>query len=50
MSPPASLLVREAGGYVSDPENGGDPLASGNVLAANDHLHSSLQSMLAQAS
>ena len=44
------LLVREAGGYVSDPENGGDPLASGNVLAANDHLHSSLQSMLAQAS
>ena len=44
------LLVREAGGYVSDPENGGDPLASGNVLAANDHLHSSLQSILAQAS
>ena len=44
------LLVREAGGYVSDPENGGDPLASGNVLAANDHLHSPLQSMLAQAS
>ena len=44
------LLVREAGGYVSDPESDGDPLASGNVLAANDHLHSSLQSMLAQAS
>jgi myo-inositol-1(or 4)-monophosphatase len=44
------LLVREAGGYVSNPENGGDPLGSGNVLAANDHLHSSLQSTLAQAS
>jgi myo-inositol-1(or 4)-monophosphatase len=44
------LLVREAGGYVSEPENGGDPLASGNVLAANDHLHAPLQSMLAQAS
>jgi len=44
------LLVREAGGYVSDPENGGDPLASGNVLAANDHLHAPLQSMLAEAS
>ena len=44
------LLVREAGGYVSDPDDRGDPLASGNVLAANDHLHSSLQSMLAQAS
>jgi myo-inositol-1(or 4)-monophosphatase len=44
------LLVREAGGYVSDPDDDRDPLASGNVLAANDHLHSPLQSMLAQAS
>ena len=44
------LLVREAGGYVSDPENDGDPVASGNILAANDHLHASLQSMLVQVS
>ena len=42
------LLVREAGGYVSDPESEGDPLASGNVLAANDQLHASLHSMLAK--
>ncbi|MGH7068617.1 MAG: inositol monophosphatase family protein, partial [Acetobacteraceae bacterium] len=32
------LLVREAGGFVSDPA-GGDPLASGNVIAANPLLH-----------
>ena len=43
------LLVREAGGYISDPESGGDPLASGNVLAANDHLHAGLQAALARA-
>ena len=42
------LLVREAGGYVSDPENDGDPVASGNILAANDHLHGPLHSMLVQ--
>ncbi|MGH7051495.1 MAG: inositol monophosphatase family protein [Acetobacteraceae bacterium] len=32
------LLVREAGGFISDPA-GGDPLASGNVVAANPPLH-----------
>jgi len=43
------LLVREAGGYISEPAGSGDPLATGNVLAANDHLHSGLQSLLAEA-
>ena len=43
------LLVREAGGYVSEPAGSGDPLTSGNVLAANDHLHPGLQSLLAEA-
>jgi myo-inositol-1(or 4)-monophosphatase len=33
------LLVREAGGYVSEPTGGHDMLRTGNVLAANDHLH-----------
>jgi myo-inositol-1(or 4)-monophosphatase len=42
------LLVREAGGYVSEPASQGDPLASGNILAANDHLHATLHSMLAE--
>ncbi len=32
------LLVREAGGFASDPA-GGDPLASGDVVAANPPLH-----------
>jgi myo-inositol-1(or 4)-monophosphatase len=33
------LLVREAGGYVSDLAGGHDMMAKGEVLAANDHLH-----------
>jgi myo-inositol-1(or 4)-monophosphatase len=32
------LLVREAGGFVTDP-NGGDPRDTGDVVAANPHLH-----------
>ncbi|MGH7118870.1 MAG: inositol monophosphatase family protein [Acetobacteraceae bacterium] len=35
------LLVREAGGFASDPA-GGDPLASGDVVAANPALHARL--------
>jgi myo-inositol-1(or 4)-monophosphatase len=32
------LLVREAGGFVSDP-NGQDPRETGDLIAANPHLH-----------
>src|SRR6202521_4714611 len=39
------LLVREAGGYVSDLAGGHDMLASGDILAANDHLHLPLGSL-----
>ncbi len=39
------LLVREAGGFVTD-EKGGDPLASGNVVAANPHLHPRLREIV----
>jgi myo-inositol-1(or 4)-monophosphatase len=42
------LLVREAGGYVTDFEAGHDVLKTGNVLAANDHLHLPLGRMLRQ--
>jgi myo-inositol-1(or 4)-monophosphatase len=42
------LLVREAGGYATDPE-GGDPLDSGNIVAANPHLHPILRSTVSQA-
>lgn len=43
------LLVREAGGYVSDIAGGHAMLASGDVLAANDHLHLPLARLLKQA-
>jgi myo-inositol-1(or 4)-monophosphatase len=33
------LLVREAGGYVSDMAGSHNMLTTGDVLAANDHLH-----------
>ena len=43
------LLVREAGGYLSEPDGGEDPMSSGDVLAANDHLHGLLQGALREA-
>ena len=43
------LLVREAGGYVSEPDGGEDSMASGDVLAANDQLHRILQRALLHA-
>ncbi len=43
------VLVREAGGYVSDLGGGDDPMASGNTLAANDHLHDSIGRLLRRA-
>src|ERR1700739_2307684 len=44
------LLVKEAGGYCSEPDGSGhDMLASGNLLAANDHLHLPLGRLMRQA-
>jgi len=44
------LLVKEAGGYCSEPDGSGhDMLASGDVLAANDHLHLPLGRLMRQA-
>jgi myo-inositol-1(or 4)-monophosphatase len=43
------LLVREAGGYISEPDGEGNPAVSGDVLAANDHLHGPLLRILRQA-
>lgn len=42
------LLVREAGGFATDPR-GGNPLETGNVVAANPHLHAALQATVAGA-
>jgi myo-inositol-1(or 4)-monophosphatase len=43
------LLVREAGGFVTDFRGGDRALATGQVLAANDQLHSKLHKLVAGA-
>ena len=43
------ILVKEAGGYVSDLDGGHNMLESGNILAANDHLHLALGNLLRSA-
>ncbi|MGH6960557.1 MAG: inositol monophosphatase family protein [Dongiaceae bacterium] len=43
------VLVREAGGYVSDLDGRDDLLTTGNTLAANDHLHKSIGRLLRSA-
>ncbi len=43
------LLVREAGGYVSDLAGGHGMMTSGDILAANDHLHLPLAVLLKEA-
>ncbi len=40
------IIVREAGGYVSEIEGGEAMLASGSVLAANDRLHGEISRLL----
>jgi len=39
------LLVREAGGFATDPQDG-EPRETGHVVAANTHLHSKLRSVV----
>jgi len=43
------LLVREAGGFVTDFRGGSEPIERREVLAANDVLHSKLHKVLANA-
>ncbi|HEV8014288.1 MAG TPA: inositol monophosphatase family protein [Stellaceae bacterium] len=43
------LLVREAGGYVTDMSGGHNMLVSGDIIAANDHLHMPLTRLLTPA-
>lgn len=44
-----SLLVREAGGHVTEPDGGDDVVGSGNVLATNERLHPRMLTMLRRA-
>ncbi len=43
------VLVREAGGFVSDHDRGHGMMGSGDILAANDHLHAPLAAILREA-
>jgi myo-inositol-1(or 4)-monophosphatase len=43
------VLVREAGGYVTDFRGGEAGVANGQILAANDQLHNRLHKLLAGA-
>ena len=43
------LLVREAGGYVTEIDGGNDMLESGSVLAASDLLHPEIGKVLKAA-
>ena len=40
------IIVREAGGYVTDMDGGHTMLTTGDVLAANDHVHQPLAQLL----
>jgi myo-inositol-1(or 4)-monophosphatase len=41
------VIVREAGGYATDPA-GGDPRPSGDMVAANPHLHARLREVVTE--
>jgi myo-inositol-1(or 4)-monophosphatase len=43
------LLVREAGGYVTDFRGADKALETGQVLAANDQVHSKLHKLVANS-
>jgi myo-inositol-1(or 4)-monophosphatase len=43
------LMVKEAGGFVSDLSGGQTMMASGEVLAASDHLHLPLAALIKDA-
>ncbi len=44
------LLVKEAGGYVTETDGGGNPIETGSILATNEVIHSDLQKALKDAS
>jgi myo-inositol-1(or 4)-monophosphatase len=43
------VLVREAGGYVTEIDGGADMLATGSTFAANAHLHEPIGRLLRAA-
>ena len=47
--PPASLLVREAGGYATDVDGGHTMFETGSIVAGNQAVHKALLEVLAGA-
>jgi myo-inositol-1(or 4)-monophosphatase len=43
------ILIREAGGYVSDADGGSDPMTKGTIACGNEVLHRELLKLLKQA-
>lgn len=43
------ILVREAGGFVTDAQGGKDIFSSGSIIAGNEHLHPALLSIIKKA-
>jgi myo-inositol-1(or 4)-monophosphatase len=43
------VLLREAGGLVSDAAGGSDMLKTGSIVAGNQHIHAALLANLASA-
>jgi myo-inositol-1(or 4)-monophosphatase len=43
------VLVREAGGYVTEIDGGADVLATGSTFAANAYLHEAIGKLLRAA-
>jgi myo-inositol-1(or 4)-monophosphatase len=43
------VLIREAGGFISDADGGSDPLKTGTVACGNEILHQDLVKLLRQA-
>jgi myo-inositol-1(or 4)-monophosphatase len=41
------IIVREAGGYVTEIDGNPNPIYNNNVLAGNEHIHSALKKLLA---
>ena len=43
------VLIREAGGYISDADGGNEPLKTGSIACGNEVLHRELVKLLKQA-
>ena len=49
-SPAASILVREAGGFVTDATGGDDSFSTGSIVAGNEEMHRQVVALLAERS